>query len=122
VPPTCLLLTQSGHRAARRPIPKEVSLALVPFKVGSWPAAKTLAKIKKTAVSALRSLPVDIVLAIEAVQRAGLTVYGGEITLAGAINISTQPTLPSVSKRPTTLRQVTETDLVDETTPSKKLV
>ena len=99
-----------------------MSLALVPFKVGLWPAAKTLAKIKKTAVSALRSLPVDIVLAIEAVQRAGLTVYGGEITLAGAINISTQPTLPSVSKRPTTLRQVTETDLVDETTPNKKLV
>jgi hypothetical protein len=41
---------------------------------------------------------------------------------SSAENISTQPTLPSVSKRPTTLRQVTETDLVDETTPNKKLV
>jgi len=54
------------------------------------------------------------------VQEAGLTVYGVEITLAGAINITTQPP-HSVSKRPATPRPVTETDPVDVTTPSKKL-
>lgn len=55
--------------------------------------------------------------AIEEVEAAGLTVYGVEITLTGAINISTQPP-PSVSKRPATPRQ--ETKRVDETTPVKK--
>jgi hypothetical protein len=56
---------------------------------------------------------------IDAVKAAGLTIYGVEITLAGAINISTQPP-PSVSKRPATPRRVSETDLVGETTPVKK--
>ena len=54
-------------------------------------------------------MPVDIVRAIEEVQAAGLTVYGVEITLAGAINISTQPA-PSVSKPRPTPRQMQETD------------
>jgi hypothetical protein len=61
----------------------------------------------------------DIVLAIEEVEAAGLTVYGVGITLTGAINISTQPP-PSVSKRPAMPRQ--ETKRVDETTSVKKQV
>jgi hypothetical protein len=65
----------------------------------------------------LRFAPGDIVRAIEEVGAAGLTVYGVEITLTGALNISTQPP-PSVSKRPATPRQ--ETKKVDETTPVKK--
>jgi hypothetical protein len=68
----------------------------------------------------LRFMPREIVSAIEAVQAAGLTVYGVEITLAGAINITTQPPPSIVSKRPATPRQVS-TDLVDETAPDKKL-
>jgi hypothetical protein len=60
------------------------------------------------------------VRAIDAVQAAGLEVYGVEITLAGAINISTQPAPNSVSKRPASPRQVSETDSVDETTLGKK--
>jgi len=68
-----------------------------------------------------RFMPRDIVNAIEAVQAAGLTVYGVEITLAGAINISTQPAPPSVSKRPVLPRQVPEADLADETASKKKL-
>ncbi len=65
----------------------------------------------------LRFTSTEIVRTIEAVQAAGLTVYGVEITLTGAINISKQPP-PSVSKRPGMLRQ--ETKSVDETTPVKK--
>jgi hypothetical protein len=60
----------------------------------------------------LRFAPGDIVRAIEEVGAAGLTVYGVEITLTGALNISTQPP-SSVSKRPATPRQ--ETKKVDET-------
>ena len=87
----------------------------------SMARAKIIPKKQKDTRKPLRFTSAEIVRTIDAVQASGLTVYGVEITLAGAINISTQPTLPSVSKRPTTLRQVTETDLVDETTPSKKL-
>ena len=61
----------------------------------------------------------EIVRTIDAVQAAGLTVYGVEITLAGAINISTQPP-HNVSKRPATPRQMSETKSMDETTPAKK--
>jgi hypothetical protein len=35
--------------------------------------------------------PNDIVLAIKSVEAAGLKVYGVEITLTGAVHISTQP-------------------------------
>jgi hypothetical protein len=75
-------------------------------------------KNQKESHKPLRFTTEEIMHTIDAVQAAGLTV-GVEITLAGAINISTQPP-PSV-KRSATPRQVTETDLVDETTPSKKL-
>lgn len=66
----------------------------------------------------VRFTPEDIVRAIEGVQAAGLTVYGVEITLTGAINISTRPP-PSVSKRPATPRQASLTNLVDEITPKQ---
>jgi hypothetical protein len=80
---------------------------------------KTTSKNQKDR-SPLRFTSGEIVRTIDAVQAAGLTVHGVEITLAGAINISTQPP-PSVSKRPATPRQVAETDPVEVTTPSKKL-
>ncbi len=67
----------------------------------------------------LRFTSTEIVRTIEAAQAAGLTVYGVEITLTGAINITTQPPR-SVSKRPATLQQASETDSADETTPVKK--
>ena len=72
---------------------------------------------KKDSRKPLRFTSDEIVRTIDAVQAAGLTIYGVEITLAGAINISTQPPR-SVSKRPAMLRQ--ETKSVDETTPVKK--
>src|SRR5690349_3237593 len=81
---------------------------------------KTTPKNQKDSRKSLCFTSGEIVSAIEAVQAAGLMVYGVEITLAGAINITTQPP-PSVSKRPATPRQLSETDLVDETIPSKKL-
>jgi hypothetical protein len=81
---------------------------------------KITPKKQKDSREPLRFTSGEIVRAIDAVQAAGLTVYGVEITLAGAINITTQPP-PSVSKRPATPRQVSETDLLDETIPSKKL-
>jgi hypothetical protein len=65
----------------------------------------------------LRFAPGDIVRAIEEVGTAGLTVYGVEITLTGALNISTQPPA-GVIKRPATPRQESET--VDETISIKK--
>ena len=74
-------------------------------------------KNQKDSPKPLRFTSTEIVRAIEAVQAAGLTVYAVEITLAGAINISTQPP-PSVRKRPAMPRQ--ETKSVDETTPVKK--
>ena len=67
----------------------------------------------------LRFTSTEIVRTIEAVQAAGLTVYGVEITLTGAINITTQPPR-SVSKRPATPQQASETNSADETTPVKK--
>ena len=77
-------------------------------------------KNQKDSGDPLRFTPSDIVRAIEEVEAAGLTVYAVEITLAGAINISTQPS-PGVSKRPAPPRQATRTNAVDETTPVKKL-
>ena len=75
---------------------------------------------RKNQKDPLRLTSGEIVRAIDAVQAAGLTIYGVEITLAGAINISTQPS-PGVSKRPAPPRQATRTNAVDETTPVKKL-
>ena len=77
---------------------------------------KTIPK-KKDSRERLRFTPAEIVRTIEAVQAAGLMVYGVEITLAGAINISTQPP-PNVIKRPARPRQ--ESKSVDETTLVKK--
>jgi len=74
-------------------------------------------KNQKDSGDPLRFTPSDIVRAIEEVEAAGLTVYAVEITLAGAINISTQPP-PNVIKRPARPRQ--ENKSADETTPVKK--
>ena len=69
---------------------------------------KITPKKQKNSREPLRFTPGEIVRAIEAVQAAGLTVYGvQEITLAGATNITTQPP-PIVSKRPATPRQVSK--------------
>jgi hypothetical protein len=82
--------------------------------------AKIIPKKQKDTRKPLRFTSAEIVRTIDAVQASGLTVYGVEITLAGAINISTQPS-PGVSKRPAPPRQATRTNAVDETTPVKKL-
>jgi hypothetical protein len=81
--------------------------------------SKIIPKNKKDSREQSRFTPAEIVRTIEAVQAAGLTVYGVEITLAGAINISTQPA-PSVSKRSAPPRQAPRTNSADETTPIKK--
>ena len=80
---------------------------------------KITPKKRKDSRQPLRFTSAEIVRTIEAVQASGLTVYGVEITLAGAINISTQPS-PGVSKRPAPPRQALLTNSVDETTPVKK--
>jgi hypothetical protein len=81
---------------------------------------KTIPKNRKDSREQLRFTPAEIVRTIEAVQAAGLPVYSVEITLAGAINISTQPP-PGISKRSTPPRQAPLTNSVDEITPDKKL-
>jgi hypothetical protein len=59
--------------------------------------------------------PNGIVLAIKGVEAAGLKVYGVEITLTGAISISTQP-----PPRQTLIDTQTSTNSPDETKPVKK--
>ena len=60
--------------------------------------------------------PDDIVRAIEAVQQAGLAVYGVEISVNGSINIHTASPFKSsaASKRQTTA------DALDEVEPKKR--
>jgi hypothetical protein len=55
-------------------------------------------KNQKKSREHLRFTPSDIVRAINGVEAAGLQVYGVEITLTGAINISTQPP-PNISRQ-----------------------
>jgi hypothetical protein len=81
--------------------------------------AKVTPKKQKDTRKPLRFTSGEIVRTIDAVQAAGLTVYGVEITLAGAINISTQPP-PGVSKRPAPPRQAPLTNSVDATISVKK--
>ena len=80
---------------------------------------KNTRKNQKDSRAQLHFTPGDIVRTIEAVQAAGLTVYGVEITLAGAINISTQPP-PGVSKRSTPPRQAPLNNSVDEATAKRQ--
>ena len=89
-------------------------------KVRPMVRRKNTRKNQKDSRKPLRFTTEEMMRTIDAVKAAGLTIYGVEITLAGAINISTQPS-PVVSKRPAKPRQVSETDLVDEATPSRKL-
>ena len=76
-------------------------------------------KNQKDSGDPLRFTPGDIVRAIEEVESAGLTVYAVEITLAGAINISTQPP-PSIIKQRATPKRMQENELVGETRLSNK--
>jgi hypothetical protein len=78
---------------------------------------KITPKNQKDSRQPLRFTSGEIVRTIDAVQAAGLTVYGVEITLAGAIKISTQHS-PSVIKRLATPLQDSKT--VDATIPVKK--
>lgn len=80
--------------------------------------ARIIPKKQKDTRKPLRFTSAEIVRTIEAVQAAGLTVHGVEITLGGAINISTQPPL-GVSKRSAPPRRAPLTS-VDEATPDKK--
>jgi hypothetical protein len=65
----------------------------------------------------LHFTPDDIVRTINAVQAAGLKVYGVEITLSGSIKISTAtPSVKESASPPTE----TSTDLRNEVQPSKK--
>ena len=80
---------------------------------------KTIPKNRKDSREQLRFTPAEIVRTIEAVQAAGLPVYSVEITLAGAINISTQPP-PGISKRSTPPRQAPLNNSADEATPAKR--
>jgi hypothetical protein len=73
---------------------------------------KTIPKNKKDSREQLRFTPAEIVRTIEVVQAAGLPVYSVEITLAGAMNISTRPP-PSVSKRSAPPRQAPLTNSVE---------
>lgn len=58
----------------------------------------------------------DIVRAIEAVEQAGQTVYGVEITAEGSIKISTT----SPFKRAATSNPDTSADVQDEVQPNKR--
>jgi hypothetical protein len=64
----------------------------------------------------LRFTPDDIVGAIGAVEQAGLTVYGVEITLDGSIKINTA----SPFKRAGGSKSETPADVQDEAEPNKK--
>jgi hypothetical protein len=58
----------------------------------------------------------EIVRAIEAVQQAGLTVYGVEITLTGSISISTTPP----SNRAAASKPEASASALKDTEPNKK--
>ena len=85
----------------------------------SMARAKIIPKKQKDTRKPLRFTSAEIVRTIDAVQASGLTVYGVEITLAGAINISTQPP-PGVSKRSTPPRQAPLNNSVDEATAKRQ--
>ena len=67
-------------------------------------------------MGAPRFTPDDIVRAIGAVQQAGLTVYGVEISLNGSINISTT----SPFKRAAASKPETSADALDEVQANKR--
>ena len=79
-------------------------------------ARKDRRKSHKVTRKALRFTADDIVRAVEAVEQAGLTVYGVEITLSGSIKISTA----SPFKRAAGSKSETTVDVQDEAQPNKK--
>ena len=80
------------------------------------PARKDRLKKQKESREAPRFTVDDIVRAIEAVQKAGLTVYGVEISLNGSINISTT----SHFKRAAASKPETGADALNEVQPNKR--
>ena len=80
------------------------------------PSRKNRLKKQKESREARRFTPDDIVRAIGAVQQAGLTVYGVEISLNGSINISTT----SPFKRAAVSQTETSADPLDEIQPNKR--
>ena len=80
------------------------------------PARKDRLKKQKESRGAPRFTVDDIVRAIEAVQQAGLTVYGVEISLNGSINISTT----SPFKRAAASKPETSADPLDEVQANKR--
>ena len=79
-------------------------------------ARKDRLKNQKESRKALRFTADDIVRALEAVEQAGLTVYGVEITLNGSIKINTA----SPFKRAAASKSEMTADVQDEIQPTKK--
>jgi hypothetical protein len=65
-----------------------------------WEATLIKKEIKKSVTARFRAD--DIVRAIEAVQQAGLTIYGVEITLNGSISINTTSHFKRPAPKPET--------------------
>lgn len=80
------------------------------------PAEKNRLKKQNERRGAPRFTPDDIVRAIEAIQQAGLTVYGVEISLNGSINIHTK----SPFKGSAASKRQTSADALDEVDPIKR--
>jgi hypothetical protein len=80
------------------------------------PARKDHLTKQKEGRQALRFTADEIVRAIEAVQQAGLTVYGVEITLTGSISISTTPP----SKHAAASKPEASAGALNDTEPNKK--
>jgi len=77
-------------------------------------ALKDRLKKQKERHEALRFTADEIVRAIEAVQRAGLTIYSVEITLNGSISINTTAPFKHAAPKPET------EDAQEEVQPNKK--
>jgi hypothetical protein len=79
-------------------------------------ARKDRPKNQKKIRKSLRFTAADIIRAVDAVERAGLTVHGVEITLDGSIKINTT----SPFKRAAASKPETTPDVQADVQPSKK--
>ena len=79
-------------------------------------ATKNRLKKQKKRSEAARFTADEIASAVKAVQQAGLTVYGVEITLNESISIHTS----SLFKRGVTSKRETSAGAMDEVQPNKK--
>jgi hypothetical protein len=117
--PLLTLANQTAEKSAHRPH-YVGHLTHLKTRTAGWQEAKTIPKNQNDSRKRLRFTTEEIMRTIDAVKAAGLTIYGVEITLAGAINISTQPPSSGISKskKPATPRQ--ESNAVDGTIPVEK--